>query len=367
MTSPLNYLVCFFLPISTCWFLSSGLHSIGGALAWTLPCWIMVLADWLSPKLTSQPEASVPKGFYDAIIVSLACLQLANIVLMLDYVSRLSWLTPSDFITGVTNIIVIRFLLGTCSGISGIVVAHELLHRQTGFMQQLGRVLLCSLCHEHFVVAHKQGHHLGVKLQDDFTTARLGESFRCYWRRVYRSHLQYAWRSEQMRLGITNAAFSPRLSLQNRVLQGLGIELLLVAAILYIYGWVATGMFLYQAFIAVRILEAINYVQHWGLTDARYSNSFGWVNNAWFTHYLLLGLANHIGHHQDEHKHFYEIAYSDQGPKMPYGYLIMNLWAKLHNASYQQMALRELEQYRAIYTAKSRELEPYARLKITIN
>jgi alkane 1-monooxygenase len=31
---------------------------------------------------------------------------------------------------------------------------------------------------------------------------------------------------------------------------------------------------------------------------------------------------------------------------MPYGYLVMNLWVKLHNASYQRMAKRELVRFR---------------------
>lgn len=346
MNHPANYLICFFLPLSTCWFLSSGLHGIGAALAWTLPCWIILLLDWRGPSLASQPEAKLPKSVYELLLVCLAALHLLNIVLMLAYASQLPWQTSHDFLTGITNVIVIRFLVGTCSGISGIVVAHELLHRPKGFMQTLGRLLLLSMCYEHFVIAHQQGHHLGVKIQEDFTTARYGESFRDYWRRVYSSHLFYAWGLEQKRLGLPAKRLSIQSFRQNKVLHGLFIELILIALIFYRYGWVATGLFLYQSFIAVRILETINYVQHWGLTDKRYSNTFGWVNNAWFTHYLLMGLANHIGHHQDEKKHYYEIAYSNQGPQMPYGYLIMNLWAKLHNASYQQMAKQALERYR---------------------
>ncbi len=347
MNHPANYLICFFLPASTCWFLSSSVHTISGALTWTLPCWLLLLADWFSPALKSQPEATLSKSTYDLLLVSLACLHVLNITLMVAYASQLSWQTTAAVLTGITNIIVIRFLIGTCSGISGIVVAHELLHRPKGFMQNLGRVLLCSMCYEHFVIVHQQGHHQGVKLQDDFTTARFGESFRDYWRRVYRSHLCYAWGLEQQRLGLINRPFSVKSSFHNKVLHGLSLEILLIALILQRYGWVATGLFLYQSYIAVRILETINYVQHWGLTDPRYNNSFGWVNNTWFTHYLLLGLANHIGHHRDEQKAYYEIAYSDQGPKMPYGYLVMNLWAKLHNASYQHMAMRELEHYRS--------------------
>ncbi|NOT85463.1 MAG: fatty acid desaturase [Methylococcaceae bacterium] len=344
MTNPFNYLVCFFLPVSTCWFFSSGLHSISGALAWTLPCWLLLLADRFSPELKTQYSTRGAEGIYDGILYGLVFLQLLNILLMLNYVSQLPWQTSEDWMTGITNVIVIRFLVGTGSGISGVVVAHELMHRNNGLMQGLGRIVLWSLCYDHFRVVHNQGHHQGVKLQDDFTTARLGESFRHYWQRVYYRQFLYAWEIEQQRLG----AFTFKSGFKNQVIQGLFIQLIILSLSFYFYGWLATGLFLYQAFIAVRIIETINYVQHWGLEDKRYSNSFGWVSNTWFTRYLLLGLSNHIGHHQDEHKHFYEIPYSDQGPAMPYGYLVMNLWAKLHNASYQQMAIRQLEQYRTI-------------------
>lgn len=346
MTHPANYLICFFLPLSTCWFLSSGLHSATAALVWTLPCWLILLADWLSPTLKSTPSVLLSKHIYDLLLISLAFLHLLNIVLMLRYASQLPWQTTAEMIISGINVIVIRFLVGTCAGISGIVVAHELLHRPKGALQYLGRLLLLSMCYEHFVIAHQQGHHQGVKLQDDFTTARYGESFRHYWRRVYRSHLWYAWGLEQKRLRFSNNNISFRFGWKNKVLQGLSLELLLLALIFRQYGGVALGLFLYQSFIAVRILETINYVQHWGLTQARYRNTFGWVNNAWFTHYLLMGLANHIGHHQDEQKAYYEIAYSDQGPAMPYGYLIMNLWAKLRNKSYQRWAKMELERFR---------------------
>jgi len=206
----------------------------------------------------------------------------------------------------------------------------------------MGRVLLCSVCYEHFVITHKRGHHLSLGMPNDITTARLGESFRDYWRRVYIGYLRYAWHSEQARLS-TETSFL-RL-LKNQVLQGLMIESVVLVAIVVIFGWLAAFMFLYQAFAAIRVLEAVNYFQHWGLEDGRFGNTYGWVTNSWLTRYLLIGLSHHIGHHQDENKPYYEISYSDAGPKMPYGYLVMNLWIKLNNASYQKMAVSELQRF----------------------
>jgi alkane 1-monooxygenase len=198
------------------------------------------------------------------------------------------------------------------------------------------------VCYEHFVIAHKRGHHLNLGLPDDIATARLGESFKAYWRRVYVGYLRYAWRSEQERLAL--APNKPSL-IHNQVFQGLVCESALLIFIIATYGWLAAFMFLYQAVAAVRILEAVNYFQHWGLENGQFGNTYGWVSHSSLSRYALIGLSHHIGHHEDQNKHFHEIAFSDQGPTMPYGYIVMNLWVKLANCSYQKMAMGELEKY----------------------
>jgi alkane 1-monooxygenase len=232
-------------------------------------------------------------------------------------------------------------LVGASSGTSGIVVAHELIHRESRLQRVLGHLLLCSVCYDHFVIAHQRGHHDHLGMPDDIATARFGESFEAYWRRVYKGYFSYAWRSECERLGIDPNLWQLKL-FKHQVLLGLTIELLLLIGIVLTYGWLAAAMFLYQAFAAVRILEAVNYFQHWGLGEGRVGNTYGWVTTSWLSRYALIGLSNHIGHHQNAASRYYEIAYSERGPKMPYGYFVMNLWVKLHNASYRKMAEKEL-------------------------
>lgn len=344
----LHYLMCFFLPLACTAFFLSAHQDVISTLAWTLPCWLILLADYLSPHLQAQPAILKQSTYYDWILYGLVGLQLLNMGLMLDYVNRLDWHSGEDYLMGIANIIVIRFLLGTSSGISGVVVAHELMHRPQASMQCLARLMLLSLCYDHFALVHKQGHHRGVKQYEDFTTARLDESFQAYWQRVYWRQLQYAWQVAQTQLLDEGRRLNHWAFWRNQVVRGFLLEVLIVLLIFWQFGWLASALFLYQAFIAVRIIEAINYVQHWGLTDPRYSYSFGWVNDGLVTYYLLLGLSHHIGHHQDESQAYYAIPYSAQGPKMPHGYLVMNLWIKLHNPSYQRMARQALEDYKAV-------------------
>lgn len=337
-----KHLLCFILPISTFLFLITGLHDIPSTLAWTIPFWLILLADSISPNFKPETTAKYSAQFYDGILYTLTFLQFANIILMLGYITQLRWESYNDIAISLVNLVAIRFLVGTSSGTSGIVVAHELIHRPQTTLQLLGRLLLCSVCYEHFVIAHKRGHHLNLSMPDDIATAKLGENFKDYWRRVYLGYLRYAWRSEQDRLAIDPHEHG---IIRNQVFQGLLIELALLILIIVYFGWLAAFMFVYQAIVAVRILETVNYFQHWGLENGQFGKTYGWVSHSWLSRYALIGLSHHIGHHEDENKHFHEIAYSEQGPKLPYGYFVMNLWVKINNASYQKMAVRELEKF----------------------
>ena len=342
MFSRSKHLLCFILPSSTFLFLITGMHGIASTLAWTIPFWLILLADWLSPDFKPETTEKYSSQFYDGILYTLTFLQFANIILMLGYISQLRWESYNDIVISLVNLVAIRFLVGTSSGTSGIVVAHELIHRPQTTLQLLGRLLLCTVCYEHFVIAHKRGHHLNLSMPDDIATAKLGENFKDYWRRVYLGYLRYAWQSEQDRL-----ALDPNRDgiIHNQVFQGLLIELVQLILIIVYFGWLAIFMFIYQAIVAIRILETVNYFQHWGLGNGQFGKTYGWVTSSWVSRCALIGLSNHIGHHEDENKHFHEIAYSEHGPKLPYGYFVMNLWVKLGNASYQQMAIRELQRF----------------------
>ncbi len=346
----LSHLACFIFPLTSFGLLITGPHTILAALAWTIPFWIVLLLDWKGPKF--KPESLEPivdddtsHRLYHWLMFILALLQFVNIGLLFVYVSQMTWDSTSAVLTGVINLLVLRFLLGVSSSTAGV-VAHELLHRPQVWLQSLGRLLLCTLCFEHFTITHLRGHHAEPNSSDDIAGARLGESFQHYWQRVAPGHLRYVWQSELERLHINGLDWKNLRILKHQMLHGALIELAIVILGGYWFGWLAAVVFLYQALAAVRIIEAVNYIQHWGLQEGDFGNSYGWVCDSWITKYCFISLSHHIGHHRDGSVPFYEIPYSNQGPLMPYGYFVMNLWAKLDNVSYQQMALQQLEQFR---------------------
>ena len=87
------------------------------------------------------------------------------------------------------------------------------------------------------------------------------------------------------------------------------------------------------------------YYQHWGLEHGKAGNVLAWVNQSSFTHYALIGLANHIGHHRRAATGFQKLPHLQQGPSMPYGYFVTNLWVKLHNPSYRRVSKAQLLEY----------------------
>jgi len=346
MYTHLKYLSCFFFPSCVTWFLYTGPHDAITALAWTIPLWSLIFVDWLSPKIKpDQQKNVVSDSYYDAILYALTFFQLLIISLLLIYASQLQWGSASEIGTSFVNLVVMRILVGTTSGSSAIIVAHELIHRPKVHMRLLGRFLLITVCYEHFVIAHIRGHHLSVATPEDIATARMDESFKTYWKRVYVGHFKYAWNSELERLGLTQKQLYSYKILSNSVLQGLIIEIALVILILVIFGWAAAIIFLYQALSGVRLLETINYYQHWGLEQGKSGNTLAWVNQSSLTEYALVGLSNHIAHHQNSATSFHQTPYSEQGPKMPYGYFVTNLWVKLNNESYRRTSAQILKEY----------------------
>lgn len=346
MFAHLKYLSSLFLPICVLLFLSTGPHHALVALSWTMPLWLLIVLDWFSPRVNliskKQPVNAV---FYDTILNILALLQFLNIALLLNYASYLQWHSVAEIINASINLIVLRILVGTSSGSSALIVAHELIHRCQRHKQILGKMLLYTVCYEHFVIAHLQGHHFNVATPQDIATAKLHEDFKAYWKRVSVGHFKYAWRFEIKRLGLEQTRLYHYKMLANSVLQGLLIEVSLVLLIVVVFGWIASFIFLYQALAGVRLLEAINYYQHWGLEQGKTDKTLAWVNQSSLSEYVLVGLVNHIGHHQQSLASFQQLAYSDQGPKMPCGYLVTNLWVKLHNQSYRRVSANILNQY----------------------
>jgi alkane 1-monooxygenase len=334
-------LLCFILPVSTLCFLLTGPHGWQAALGWTLPVWLCVAADYISPADRSAPRAGRLDWLLDARLYALFGLQWANIVLLLDLAGHLRWGTVAEFAASAANVLAARVLVGSTSCCCGIAVAHELLHRSPRHLRWMGRMLLWTVCYDHFAVAHGRGHHRLAATPADPATARFGERFGEFFRRSLRGQWLTAWRLEDRRL--RQCSGSTRW-LRHRVLQGVAVQLAGLALVWACFGPLALLLFLYQAWVAVRLLEAVNYVQHWGLvrTGARCGGADAWSCDSWFTLHSFIGLSRHADHHACAGKPCHRLAYREESPRLPGGYFVMALFVRLRNDRFCELAGREL-------------------------
>lgn len=335
------------LPLCTLSFLLTGPHTAGNALLWTLPVWLFIAVDFLSPPDRRAPARDLPAWPFDGLLYLLATLQFANIVLMVRLASQLTWTAPDGIIVGVANLLAIRILVGTNSCCSCIAVAHELIHRRGTFPRLLGRGLLLTVCYEHFAVEHLRRHHRHVGTAEDPATARYGETYATYWRRTKLEQFRSAWALENARLGLHAGLRLSGKLLRHEVFLGATAEIALIVLILTYCGLAAAIIFLLQALAAVRLLEAVNYFQHWGLERrAGLAEPFdAWVTESWFSRHVFVGLARHSDHHRHGAKAYQRLDFCGRGPRLPYGYFGMALLAKSFNTRFQQIARAELHRY----------------------
>jgi alkane 1-monooxygenase len=272
---------------------------------------------------------------------------------MLSMASQLLWDSPLMIATSLINLLAIKVIIGTSSSFSGIVVGHELIHQRSWFSKLFGRFLLSLVCYEHFYTEHLSGHHCNVGHHSDPASARFGESFNTYWKRTVPGQFRHAWQLENKRLQL-NSLSLPAL-IRHRVFQGIVFQIVLILTILTFFGVGALFAFLIQAFAAIRKLEAVNYIEHWGLQRDSENNGskdiFSWETDSWVTQHALIGLSKHTDHHRHADKAFQQLQYCPNSPQLPYGYFASIFLSIFANSRFQALASQQL---------KAKKLGPFA-------
>jgi len=335
------------LPLTCVLFLATAPHSALASLAWYAVVVASVVVDMWSPGEHRQPAPTLPAWPFDGVLYVLAGLQLAIVAALVRMVT-VQGFWHVDTLVGV-------LLVGINSGYSGIVVAHELIHRPRAHMQFLGRLLLGSVLYEHFSTEHIRGHHSRVGMALDPATARFGETANQFFLRTVPQQFGSAWRIEAKRLGDEAMRWwDPRL-VHSRVVQGLVVEWSVALAILAVCGLGPFVAYLAQALLAVRLLEAVNYFEHWGLTRAagnRVRPIDSWDTDSWFTLYTLVGLSRHADHHAQAARPYHQLRCLEDSPRLPYGYFGSVVMSLFRDATFRARLVEELQR---------RQLGPFAR------
>jgi alkane 1-monooxygenase len=267
-----------------------------------------------------RDEAAPRPGAFDAILALWIPAQLACIV---------AGVLLAPHLTAV-QLVGFALACGIVSGGGGITVAHELCHRKAAWARAGAEVLMASVLYPWFTVEHVLGHHRNVATPVDPATSRLGETVYAFWFRSVFGGLRSAWRLETDRVHKRSIR-----GVGDRRLR-MGIEVLAVLAFAVALGGAWGLLFIaLQGFVAVTLLEVINYVEHYGLERQKQPNGryervqpwHSWNSNQALTNRFLFNLQRHADHHAFAYRPYDHLRPWLDAPELPMGYPSMVLLA----------------------------------------
>jgi alkane 1-monooxygenase len=272
-----------------------------------------------APEATSALEEA---RLYSWILYVCAAADLALIVWGASVVDTLSPVQAAGLMLSV----------GFVTGAQGITIAHELGHRRSALERLLARVLLTAVGYGHFYIEHNRGHHARVATPDDPASARVGESFYAFYPRTIAGSWLHAWRLEAERLRRRGLRFW---SWRNEMLWFTALPPVAVLVFGLAWGPVAALLFVVQAWMAFSLLEAVNYMQHYGLARKalaggqyeRVGRAHSWNASETLTNAFLVHLARHSDHHENPSRRYQALEHHDDSPQLPTGYSGMLLLA----------------------------------------
>lgn len=235
--------------------------------------------------------------------------------------------------------------VGLISGATGIVYAHELMHQKSRIERHLGDALMALALYGHFRSEHLLVHHRYVGTPKDAVTARYNEGFHRFLPRVLRQSFHSAWNAEKAMLARKKLSAFHR---SNPFWKYAILQLVFLLIAFAVAGWPGVAFFIVQALIAIILLEATNYVEHYGLTreylgEGKYEHvkpHHSWNSAYKVTNYLLINLQRHSDHHYKPSRPYplLQNYTEDEAPQLPRGYTLMvaiamfpPLWKKIMN------------------------------------
>lgn len=224
--------------------------------------------------------------------------------------------------------------IGAVTGGLGITIAHELSHRNSRLERLLGMFLLVQVGYAHFALEHVAGHHRNVGLRHDAATARRGESVYMFILRCIGQSWLHVWQMEALRLGYRGKL---RYGLRSRMWWWMFSTPLLALGIWTVFGPTSAGLFLCQGAFAIILLEAVNYVEHYGLVrrevksgvPEKFGPQHAWEARHAASNAFLFKLQRHADHHIVPQRRYQSLRVHDDSPQLPQGYPAMILLSLL--------------------------------------
>jgi len=182
-----------------------------------------------------------------------------------------------------------------------------------------------------------------------------------------RGSLTSGWRLEKARLRRMDKNV---FSLRNDVLNAWAMTVALWAVVIGFFGIGTLPYLLIQAVFAFSLLEAVNYLEHYGLVRQKMPNGryervdprHSWNNNHIVTNLFLYQLQRHSDHHANPTRRYQALRHFDESPQLPAGYAAMIVLAYFPPLWRKVMDHRVLEHYNGDITLAN--IHPPKRAKV---
>jgi alkane 1-monooxygenase len=330
---PVGFALCLFVPALPLLGYQIGIVWLTPILFFlVLPLLGRALPDDTTPSLDASSMPSGLRVYYRWLPRFYFPLWLASLVWAAQIIS------PQN-----TSISIILGLFASSAIVSASAspVCHELMHRETGLDTWIARLMASLMGYPHFILEHFY-HHRFVGIPDTGLSARVGESLWAFFFRAVPEGMSAASKLDsEIRLIRKKKLWQSSLN-QNRFMS-------LVWAVFFfqIGGPIAVAFFVFQAAFSIFSVQAINYIQHYGLIrlpGEPVSHDLSWEDNCLIANCLTFNINHHSHHHLQPIRPFYELELDKRSPRLPGSYLIM-LWIALLPAVWRKMMDARLISY----------------------
>ena len=233
-----------------------------------------------------------------------------------------TWFGLIPVYSGITSLDLIGAVLSTgiFAGI-GIIYGHELSHCK-GFAFIISRMTMGLSGSAHFCYAHVYNHHLELASEDDPATAPRGRTIYGHYLLSYLGQSKFVFNMEKERLSRMGVPF---ISWQNRWIRGYMMSVPSAVLFFMAGGWIGIAALATVWVISNFELEALNYLEHYGLVrvkDQPIDYRHNWDNNTLFTSWFFIEIGRQADHHDRGETHFWEL--ENVGcPNTGWGYFVV--------------------------------------------
>lgn len=196
-------------------------------------------------------------------------------------------------------------------------IAHELMHRRDGFSRGVAMLMCAFFADPNRDVPHLTVHHLDFDTPADGDTAYRGENAYTFMWRCTVHNYQMLWTNEKKR---RDALGAPFFSMKNMIIWEVLLTALIPLGAFFLGGWQAAALVFATQILGKFILEALNYLQHYGLIrvpGAPVEVQHTWNHLNWWDRVVGFEITNHIDHHRDGFMRFDELRPHPDAPQMP--------------------------------------------------